>query len=160
MSVAFAKEESAEAASETILPPRPIPDRINLVTEAGLKMLQDELTRAQQALETASKLEDVNERRRQSAVPVRDTRYYAERVRTAQPMPAPTSNAVVAFGHSVTFKRDDDRIQTFRIVGDDEANPAQASISHGSPVAIALLGKAVGDFVQFGQCELEILSIS
>ncbi|WP_054311306.1 transcription elongation factor GreA [Mesorhizobium sp. 1M-11] len=160
MSVAFAKEESAEAASETILPPRPIPDRINLVTEAGLEMLRDELTRAQQALEAASKLEDVNERRRQSAVPVRDTRYYAERVRTAQPMPAPTSNAVVAFGHSVTFKRDDDRIQTFRIVGDDEADPSQASISHGSPVAIALLGKAVGDFVQFGQSELEILSIS
>lgn len=160
MSVAFAKEESAEAASETILPPRPIPDRINLVTEAGLKMLQDELARAQQALEAASLLEDVNERRRQSAVPMRDVRYYAERVRTARLMPAPSSNDVVAFGHSVTFQRDDDRIQTFRIVGDDEANPAQASISHGSPVAIALMGKSVGDFVPFGQSELEILAIS
>lgn len=160
MSVAFAKEESAETASETILPPRQIPDRINLVTEAGLRMLQEELARAQQALEAAGKLEDVNERRRQSAVPVRDTRYYAERVRTAQLMPAPASNDVIAFGHTVTFRRDDDRIQTFRIVGDDEANPARASISHGSPVAIALMGKAVGDFVPFGQSELEILGIS
>ncbi|PLP59043.1 transcription elongation factor [Mesorhizobium loti] len=160
MSVAFAKEESAEAASETILPPRPIPDRINLVTEAGLKMLQEELARAQQALEAAGQLEDVNERRRQSAVPVRDTRYYAERVRTAQLVPAPGSNDVVAFGHCVTFRRDDDRIQSFRIVGDDEANPSQASISHGSPVAIALMGKAVGEFVQFGQSELEVLAIS
>ncbi|CAN7605394.1 transcription elongation factor GreA [Aminobacter aminovorans] len=160
MSVAFAKEESAEAASETVLPPRPISDRINLVTEAGLRMLQDELARAQQALEVASMLEDVNERRRQSAVPVRDMRYYAERARTAQLTPAPASNEVVAFGHTVTFERDDGRTQTFRIVGEDEANPSQASISHGSPVALALIGKAVGDVVLLGQNELEILAIS
>lgn len=160
MSVAFAKEESAEAASETILPARPISDRINLVTEVGLKMLQDALAGAQQALEAANMLEDVNERRRQSAVPVRDMRYYAERVRTAQLMPAPTSNEVVAFGHTVTFTRDDGRTQTFRIVGEDEANPSRASISHGSPVAIALIGKTVGDVVLLGQRELEILSIS
>jgi transcription elongation GreA/GreB family factor len=160
LSVAFAKEESAEAASETILPARPISDRINLVTEVGLKMLQDAFAGAQQALEAANTLEDVNERRRQSAVPVRDMRYYAERVRTAQLMPAPTSNDVVAFGHTVTFARDDGRTQTFRIVGEDEANPSRASISHGSPVAIALIGKTVGDVVLLGQRELEILSIS
>ncbi|MEQ1954693.1 hypothetical protein ABMA59_25200 [Mesorhizobium sp. CN2-181] len=64
MSVAFAKEESVETASETILPARTVSDRINLVTEAGLKMLQDELARAQHALETANVLEDLNERRR------------------------------------------------------------------------------------------------
>lgn len=160
MSVAFAKEESAEAASETILPARPISDRINLVTEAGLTMLHDELARARQALEAASVLDDINERRRQSAVPVRDVSYYAERVRTAQLMSVPTSNEVIGFGHTVTFARDDGRTQTFRIVGEDEANPAQASISHGSPVAIALIGKSVGDVVQLGQRELEILSIS
>ncbi len=160
MSVAFAKEESAEAASETILPARPVSDRINLVTEAGLKMLQDELDRARRALEAASELEDVNERRRQSAVPVRDMRYYAERLRTAQLMPVPASNEVVAFGHTVTFERDDGRTQTFRIVGEDEANPSRASLSHGSPVAVALIGKRVGDVVQLGQHELEILSIS
>jgi len=160
LSVAFAKEESAEAASETVLPPRPISDRVNLVTETGLQMLQDELARSQQALEAANLIEDVNERRRQSAVPVRDMRYFAERVRTAQLMPAPTSNEVVAFGHTVTFERDDGRTQSFRIVGEDEANPSQASISHGSPVALALIGKTVGDVVMLGQHELEILSIS
>jgi transcription elongation GreA/GreB family factor len=160
LSVAFAKEESAEAASETILPARPISDRINLVTEAGLRMMHDELARAREALEAASALDDVNERRRQSAVPVRDVTYYAERVRTAQLMPVPTSNDVIAFGHTVTFARDDGRTQTFRIVGEDEANPAQSSISHGSPVAIALIGKSVGDVVQLGQRELEVLAIS
>ena len=105
MSVAFVKEESAEAASETVLPARPISGRPNLVTEAGLKLLQDELARAQEALEEASRIEDINERRRQSAVPYRDAQYFAERVRTAQLMPAPASNDVVAFGHKVTFER-------------------------------------------------------
>jgi len=160
LSVAFAKEESAETASETILPARPVSDRINLVTEAGLQMLRDELSRARQALDAANALEDVNDRRRQSAVPARDMRYFAERLRTALISPLPESNEVVAFGHTVTYERDDGRTQTYRIVGEDEANPTQASISHGSPVAIALIGKSVGDVVQLGQHELEILSIS
>ncbi|SHG21866.1 Transcription elongation factor, GreA/GreB family [Kaistia soli DSM 19436] len=160
MSVAFVKEESAEAASETILPARPISDRINLVTEAGLRTLQDDLAKARAAFEAADALDDINERRRQSALPVRDMRYYAERVRTAQVSPPPLSNDMVAFGHTVTFVRDDGRKQTFRIVGEDEADPSQGSISHGSPVAIALLGKSVGDVVQLGNCELEILSIA
>jgi len=160
LSVAFVKEESAEAASETILPARPVSDRINLVTEAGLRSLQDDLAKAREAFAVADALEDVNERRRQSALPVRDMRYYAERVRTAQVSPAPASNDVIAFGHTVTFERDDGRKQTFRIVGEDEANPSQGSISHGSPVAIGLLGKRVGDVVQLGNGELEILSIA
>lgn len=160
LSVAFAKEESAEAASETILPPRTISPHPNLVTENGLSMLQDEFARARLALDAANILEDVNEKRRQSAAPLRDTRYFAERNRTAHLMFAPRFNDVVAFGHTVTFKRNDGRTQTFYMVGEDEADPSQASISHSSPVAIALLGKSVGEFVQMGQRELEILSIS
>lgn len=159
LSVAFAKEESAEAASETILPARPISNRINLVTEAGLRMLQEALAEAQRALAVANALEDVNERRRQSAVPVRDIRYYSQRVETARLSAQPPSNDVVAFGHTVSFERDDGRVQTYRIVGEDEANPSQASISHGSPVAIALMGKSVGDVVELKPHSLEILSI-
>jgi len=113
-----------------------------------------------QALDAANSLDDVNERRRQSAVPLRDVRYFAERVRTAQLTPPPGSNDVVAFGHTVTFERDDGRTQTFRIVGEDEANPAEGSISHGSPVALALVGKSVGDVARLGPREIEILSIA
>jgi hypothetical protein len=40
MSVAFTKEDSAEPASETLLPDRPISRHPNLVTEAGLKVLE------------------------------------------------------------------------------------------------------------------------
>ena len=160
MSVAFVKEESAEAASETVLPARPISDHPNLVTEAGLALLKEQLAEATAALDAANQIEDINEKRRQSAVPVRDVRYFTERVRTAQLVPPPTSSNVVAFGHTVSFERDDGRVQTFRIVGEDEADPAQGSISYASPVAVALMGKSVGDVVPFGPGELEILSIT
>ncbi|MDQ0345870.1 transcription elongation factor GreA [Ancylobacter vacuolatus] len=160
MSVAFAKEESAEAASETILPPRPISDRTNLVTELGLHMLQEELAGARRALAAAQAIEDINERRRQSAIPIRDISYFSQRVETARVSSTPSSNDIVAFGHTVRFERDDGRVQTYRIVGEDEANPTLATISHGSPVAIALMGKAVGDVVQLGRHSLEILSVS
>ena len=160
MSVAFVKEESAEAASETVLPARPISDRPNLVTQTGLDMLNTELERAKQALDEANALDDINERRRQAAVPLRDVRYYTERVRTAQLQPPPTANATVAFGHTVTFERDDGRTQTFRIVGEDEADPAKGSISYVSPVASALLGKGIGDVAMLGPHELEIISIT
>ena len=86
MSVAFTKEDSAETASETLLPDRPISTHANLVTEAGLKALELQLEQAREACEAAQKIEDVNERRRQSAIPSRDVRYFAARVRTAQVM--------------------------------------------------------------------------
>jgi transcription elongation GreA/GreB family factor len=159
MSVAFTKEESAETASETLLPDRPISPHPNLVTEAGLKALTRQLEEARQALEAAQTTEDVNERRRLSAIPLRDVRYFSERVRTAQLVPAPASPDVVAFGSTVTFARADGRVQTYRIVGEDEADPKAGSISFASPVATALMGKAVGDVVGAGNQELEIVAI-
>ena len=95
MSVAFTKEESAETASETLLPDRPISPHPNLVTEAGLKALELQLAEARGAYEAAQRIEDVNERRRQAAVPLRDVRYFAERLRTAQVVPDPTSTVEI-----------------------------------------------------------------
>src|ERR1700722_7977590 len=120
LSVAFTKEDSAETASETLLPDRPVSPHPNLVTEAGLKALESGLHQAREAYETAQKIDDVNERRRQAAIPLRDARYFATRVRTAQVITNPTSTDAVAFGSTVTFRRDDGRVQTYRIVGEDE----------------------------------------
>jgi transcription elongation GreA/GreB family factor len=159
MSVAFTKEESAETASETLLPERPISPHPNLVTETGLAALEAQLDATQKAYKAAQAIEDVNERRRQSANPLRDVRYLAERVRTAQVMPSPASADVVAFGSTVTFNRGDGRVQTYRIVGEDEADPKAGSISFVSPVARALLGKAAGDVVNVGDQELEVVEI-
>ncbi|MDD1535953.1 MULTISPECIES: transcription elongation factor GreA [unclassified Bradyrhizobium] len=160
MSVAFTKEESAETASETLLPDRPISPHPNLVTEAGLQALQTQLQEAREAYEAAQAIEDVNEKRRQSAVPLRDARYLTERLRTAQLVPDPVSNDVVAFGSTVTFSRADGRVQTYRIVGEDEADPKAGTISFVAPVARSLIGKAVGDVVGAGAQEIEILSIA
>jgi transcription elongation GreA/GreB family factor len=159
MSVAFTKEESAETASETLLPDRPISPHPNLVTATGLQALMRQLEEARGALEAAQTTEDVNERRRLSAIPLRDVRYFSERIRTAQVVPDPASTDVVAFGSTVTFARADGRVQTYRIVGEDEADPKVGSISYASPVAKALMGKAVGDAVGAGNQELEIVAI-
>ena len=160
MSVAFTKEESAETAAETLLPDRPISPHPNQVTEAGLKALEVQLQLARKTHEVAQRIEDVNERRRQAAIPLRDIRYFSERVRTAQVIPDPKSSDVVAFGSTVTFRRDDGRVQKYRIVGEDEADPKAGSISFVSPVARLLMGKAVGDVAGTSGQELEIIAIS
>ncbi|HEX5933448.1 MAG TPA: transcription elongation factor GreA [Pseudorhizobium sp.] len=160
MSVAFVKEESAETAAETLLPDRPVSPHPNLVTQAGLEALTRQLEEAREAYQAASAIEDVNERRRQAAGPLRDLRYFTERVRTAQVMPDPLASEVVAFGSTVTFSREDGRVQTYRIVGEDEADPRAGTISYVSPVARQLMGKRVGDLVSVGGQELELVSIS
>jgi transcription elongation GreA/GreB family factor len=116
LSVAFTKEDSAETASETLLPDRPVSPHPNLVTEAGLRALELQLHQAREAFEMAQKIEDVNERRRQAATPLRDVRYFAARVRSAQVITNPKSTDTVAFGSTATFRRDDGRVQKYYIV--------------------------------------------
>ncbi|MCM2440962.1 transcription elongation factor GreA [Agrobacterium vitis] len=159
MSVAFTKEDSAETAAETLLPERPISPHPNLVTESGLKALERQRVQARDAYDAARAIEDVNERRRQMAGPFRDLNYLEERLHTAQVMPDPITADSVSFGTTVTFTRDDGRVQTYRIVGEDEADPKAGSISYVSPVARALIGKAVGDVVSLGDQELEITAV-
>jgi transcription elongation GreA/GreB family factor len=89
----------------------------------------------------------------------RDLRYWTARRATARVVPAPTDRSEVRFGALVTIVRDDGREQTFRIVGEDEADPAQGSISHVSPLAKAMYGKSVGDVVQAGAGKAEIIRI-
>jgi transcription elongation GreA/GreB family factor len=60
----------------------------------------------------------------------------------------------------VTFRRADGRVQTYRIVGEDEADPKSGSISFVSPIARSLLGRTKGDVGGSGSFEVEILSIS
>jgi transcription elongation GreA/GreB family factor len=160
LSVAFTKEDSAETASEILLPDRPVSPHPNLVTEAGLRALELQLHQAREACETAQKIEDVNERRRQAALPLRDVRYFAARVRSARVVANPASTDTVVFGSTVTFRRDDGRVQKYHIVGEDEADPKAGSISFVSPVARLLMGKAVGDVAGTSGHELEIIAIS
>ena len=158
MSVAFTREDSAETAQEIALPERPISPHPNFVTESGLRALERALAERRAALAASQKIEDMGERRRAGDLAVRDMGYFSERSRGALLRPAPSEFEVVAFGHRVTFRRDDDRRQTFRIVGEDEADPAAGSISYVSPLARALMGRSVGDVVSVAG-EVEIISV-
>ena len=60
----------------------------------------------------------------------------------------------------MTIVRDDGRRQHWRIVGEDEADPARGTLSYVSPVAQALMGKKVGDTVRAGPSDAEIVAIA
>ena len=164
MSVAFTREESAGTAAEVELPDRPISPYPNLMTASGVEALTNAMAESRAAYDMAQKdmaqkIEDAGERRRAAAVASRDKRYFVDRLRTAQLLAPPAEFVMVAFGHRVTFRRDDGRRQAFRIVGEDEANPRNGSISYVSPVAKALIGRAAGVIVVAGDREIEILPI-
>ncbi len=76
----------------------------------------------------------------------RDLRYWTSRRATAQVMEPPKDTNEVRFGATVTILREDGRRQTYRIVGEDEADPAHGTLSYASPVAQALMGKQLGEF--------------
>jgi transcription elongation GreA/GreB family factor len=159
MSAAFVREESAEAAEEVTRPARPISTHPNLVMQSGLQALEQAVADSQAAVKAAQRIEDANERRRALELAARDLRYFSERVASAELRPAPTSVEVVAFGHCVAIVRDDDRRQTYRIVGEDEADPRLGMISYVSPLARRLIGKRVGDLVDMDGHEIELIAI-
>jgi transcription elongation factor GreA len=59
------------------------------------------------------------------------------------------SGSVIKFGATVTLADEDtDEEQTFRIVGEDEADIKDGRLSVASPLARALIGKGKGDSVE------------
>ena len=155
MSRAFVKEpDGAEAFEE--LPDRPISEHPNLVTPQGLAQIEETLTRLHEQHAAAQAASD---RAALSSIG-RDLRYWTARRSTAQVMPPPETNEKVQFGSTVTIERGDGRKQTWRIVGEDEAEPNEGTLSYVSPVARALMNKQVGDVVQAGASEAEIVEIA
>ncbi len=159
MSVAFTRDEDHEAQASH-LPDRPISSHTNLVTPQGLAQLEAAFTEAKAAYTAAQASGTVNEDRTAMARATRDLRYYQARFGSAQRIEPVEDPTKVVFGCTVTIVRDDDREQTFRIVGEDEADPAAGSISYVSPLARALLGKEAGDEVQVTGATVEIISIA
>ena len=159
MSVAFTKESDAEAVAAD-LPDRPIPTHPNLVTSAGLAQIESALTAARAAYAEAQASGSISSDRTAMARATRDLRYWSARRASAQLVEPRASDGSIAFGNSVTFERADGRIQTYAIVGDDEADPASGSVSYVSPLARAMIGKSVGDVVMLAGHEVEIVAIA
>ena len=157
MSVAFTKEGDAEATAAD-LPDRPISPHPNLVTSEGLAALEAAYLEARAAYAAAQAKGDVQADRTAMARATRDLRYYAARRASAQRV-EPAGGETVAFGRTVSLQREDGRRQSFRIVGEDEADPAAGSISYISPLARALMGKGVGDVAAAPGGEVEIVAL-
>lgn len=158
MSVAFTRENDLEATAAD-LPDRPISPHPNLVTASGLAALDAALAEARAAYAEAQ-TGDVQADRTAMARATRDLRYYGARRATAQLIETPADPETVQFGTTVTLDREDGRRQTFRIVGEDEADPAKGSVSYVSPLAAAVMGKAVGDVAMVAGREVEVIAIA
>ncbi len=158
MSVAFTKDEDHESAAAN-LPDRPISPHPNLVTPAGLAQLEAAFAEAKAAWTAAQASGSVSDDRTAMARATRDLRYFTARLGSAQRIDPVTSPDRVVFGCTVTIERQDGRIQTFRIVGEDEADPAAGSISYVSPLARVLMGKSEGDEAMLDGAAVEIVEI-
>ena len=158
MSVAFTREEDYEAQAAD-LPDRPISPHANLVTPDGMAAIETELAAARAAYGAAQTEGGVSADRTAMARATRDLRYWSARRASAQLVEATGDAGVVQFGRTVTFEREDGRRSSFRIVGEDEADPTQGSVSHVSPLARALMGKAVGDTALVNGAEIEVLEV-
>ena len=154
MSRAFVREDDVDIGKA--LPDRPISAHPNFVTKAGLAQIEANLTEARAAHARAEATSDQSS----IAATAREVRYWSARRASAQLIPASDDKTEVRFGATVTILRNDGREQTFRIVGEDEADPAKGSISYVSPLSRAMLGKSVGDVVRAGSADAEIISIA
>ncbi|CCV05122.1 Transcription elongation factor; GreA [Mesorhizobium metallidurans STM 2683] len=155
MSRAFTREEDSENAIAGI-GERPISQHRNLVTERGLAQIEENLADLRDILAKAERRAD----RERIAVVSRDLRYWTARRESAElSVPEPGSD-LVRFGMGVTLEGDDGRKVHWKIVGEDEADPAKGSISHVSPMAMALFGKRAGDVAVVNGKEWEIVKLS
>jgi transcription elongation GreA/GreB family factor len=153
MSRAFVREND-ETAGVVPLPDRPLSPHRNLVTRRGLKLIESRI--AQFRAELADPAADDEARERAA----RELRYWTARRENAEVSePGPEVDSVV-FGTAVTVRRADGSAMTFRIVGEDEGDPAAGRIAWTTPVAQALLGAEPGEVRELPTGEVEILAIA
>ncbi len=158
MSVAFTREEDLEATAAD-LADRPISPHPNLVTPEGLAAIEAELASARAAYTAAQVQGSIESDRTAMTRATRDLRYWSARRASAQLVEPSEDDGAVRFGGSVSIEREDGRAQTWRIVGEDEADPAAGSVSHVSPLARAVMGKRVGDEVTVAGQSAEIVAV-
>ena len=164
MSRAFVKENDLEHAGIDI-PERPLSDAPNYVTPRGLRLLNQTIDDLEKERETLNARKDDPMIKQKIAVIERDMRYFAARIESAiLTNPKDEDPSHVLFGAKVTVEDEKEKLHTFEIVGEDEANIHEGRVSYLSPLAEALLGSAVGDEViwekPMGESYLTIQKIS
>jgi transcription elongation GreA/GreB family factor len=150
VSVAFRRESDDEHKEPKF--ERPIPPGPNLVTEHGLKLIEQRVAEFETKVADMPAGEALDDARR-------DLRYWRQRLATAQIAPAPAEDEI-GFGSRVTIRLNG-KTKTLQIVGDDEAHPAAGLLALSAPLAQALIGAVEGEVLPFGGREdaIEVVSI-
>ncbi len=155
MSSAFSKEPDGNEIVEDF-GDRPVSPHRNLVTPEGLAFIDSEIERLRVDMAKAEAAQD----RAGIAHASRDLRYWSARRANAELITEIVDHHEVRFGHKVSLTWDDGRKQTYRIVGEDEADPSKGTIAYVAPLAAAMLGKSLGDEVSIGHGTAEITAIA
>jgi transcription elongation factor GreB len=163
MSRAFVKEQDGDSGAGEIadLPQSPHP---NYVTPRGLGQLKERFAAAQAKRRDLLAGGDGGERDLKLANVARDIRHLEARLdRAILVDPAAQPHREVAFGARVRVADPKGAEREFAIVGEDEADAEQGSVSWVSPLAKALLGAEVGDEIVWrrpaGEIALEVRAI-
>lgn len=152
MSRAFVRETDSDTSG---LPDRPLSPHRNLVTEAGLADIEASLDRFEAAHRAAAEQGD----REAAAMALREVRYWRARRASAEVVKPSEGKGKAAFGMTVTVRRDDGREQSFKIVGEDEADPSRGTVSYLSPLARAVLAHGPGETIMIANSEAVILDV-
>ncbi len=153
MSRAFVKEMDGEGSED--IPELAISPHRNLVTPAGLAHIDETLGRLDGELAAARAAAD----RATVARVERDLRYWCSRRSTAEVIDPVAHAETVRFGCTVELQTAAGERIRFKIVGEDESDPAQGRISYVSPLAAAMIGAAVDDELEFRGGMAAIVSI-
>jgi transcription elongation GreA/GreB family factor len=154
MSRAFVRERDDVAPDAP--PELRVSEHPNFVTPRGLRLIEERLIELNEALAAGPD-------RASEARILRDLRYWSQRRTSARLVEHNVPDDEVAFGCEVTIRRFDGPPETWQIVGEDEADPAQGRISHASPIAAALIGARAGETVEVEgrkpPLEIEVLAV-
>lgn len=148
MSRGFVREEDQEEAP--LIPPRAaLPLGVtNYVTQYGKEKLLEEKSELEQK-RAAIDLKDDQAKRREQAVIDGKLALLNERINSARVINLSNQpQDEVRFGSYVEFQLNG-KLQSFQIVGVDEANVKEKKISFTAPIAKALMGAKKGSEINF-----------
>lgn len=143
MSRAFVKESDRD---DETLPDREVSTHPNFVTARGLGLLENRVRELEQERAAARAIDDTGTVARVA----RELRYYQARRDTARLIEPAQTPTVVRFGVLVHLALPDGSRRSYRVVGEDESDPAAGLLSYVSPLARELIGLEPGDDVRLG----------
>jgi transcription elongation GreA/GreB family factor len=154
MSKGFVREQD-DTLSPVALGERPVSQYRNLVTPAGLTMIETQIAVLKDDLGKAEQEGDSEK----TALALRDLRYWTSRRETVEVSVPDPESKVIRFGMWVRLKGAGGETREWKIVGEDEADAAHHKISHVGELAKALFGKGVGDSVTVNGKDWEIAGL-